>query len=295
MHMNSAPHLLNQDRPEFERVLDEALRTADAHPEIARVAQRFNPAQLRTLATGATIFITAAATAEYQHYVNARERSREPARISTEPRSENGETPTEATPNGIAAALSEVTESAGAGATAMVAVLAPLLAAVAAVIFLLAGYLLKLLTPEPAIASGLLTAGWVFAVLAALGILIAGAALLFTALRNNSSAKSSEDGSGLAGETPEVAAARAAWHQALLEKGLLPFFRDLDDAPRTEAGHVPAHPGPTPPSQQRMPRLGYHRPGFSGPESDGESGTRPRYSSPDFSSPDYGGPDHRPE
>lgn len=294
MHMNSAPHLLNEDRPEFERVLDEALRTAAAHPEIARVAQRFNPAQLRTLATGATAFIAAAATAEYQHYVNVRERSREPARVSAEPRPEEGDKPTETPPNGIAAALIEVTEPSGAGATAVVAVLAPLLAAVAAVIFLLVGYLLKLLNPEPAIASGLLTAGWVFAVLAAFGILIAGSALLLTALRNNSSANSSDEG-GLTGETPEVAAARAVWHQALLEKGILPFFRDLDDDPHPEAGHVAAQPGPNPPSQQRMPRLGYHRPGFSGPESDGESGTRPRYSSPDFSSPDYGGPDHRTE
>ncbi|MFE9251881.1 hypothetical protein [Streptomyces sp. NPDC007088] len=290
MHMTSAPHLLNEDRPEFERVLDEAIRTAASHPETARVAQRFNPAQLRTLATGATAFIAGAAAAEYQHYVHARERSREPARVSAAPRPEEGE----GAPNGIAAALSEVTESSGAGATAVVAVLAPLLAAIAAVIFLLVGYLLKLLDPEPAIASGLLTAGWVFAVLAAFGILIAGAALLLTALRNNSPTHSSAEG-GFAGETAELAAARAAWHRALLEKGILPFFRDLDDAPRTEAGNVAAQPGPNLPSQQRMPRLGYHRPGFSGPEADGESGTRPRYSSPDFSSPDYGGPDHRPE
>ena len=28
MHMNSAPHLLNEDRAEFERILDEALRNA---------------------------------------------------------------------------------------------------------------------------------------------------------------------------------------------------------------------------------------------------------------------------
>ena len=27
MYMNSAPHLLAEDRPEFERILDEALRT----------------------------------------------------------------------------------------------------------------------------------------------------------------------------------------------------------------------------------------------------------------------------
>ena len=51
MYMNSAPHLLTQDRPEFERVLDEALRTAADTPGASRSA--LNSDQLRMMALSA--------------------------------------------------------------------------------------------------------------------------------------------------------------------------------------------------------------------------------------------------
>src|SRR5690606_24724709 len=77
MHMNSVPqHLLSEDRQEFERVLDEALRSAPHRPELAAVGQRLNTEQLRTMALGASAIITAAAAAEYQHYVKVREELR---------------------------------------------------------------------------------------------------------------------------------------------------------------------------------------------------------------------------
>lgn len=311
MHMNSVPHLLNEDRPEFERVLDEALRTAADHPELAGAGQRLNSVQLRTLALSATAFITGAAAAEYQHYVRLREQDREPP-LDPSRQGAAGEKPAPESPtvsgtsietssgvssgSGLAATLGEATESSGAGAVAVVAVLAPVLAGVAAIIFLLVGYLLKLLSPEPVIANALLTAGWVFCVLAAVAILVAGTALLLTALRNSASSVAAEPPSEFH-EGPEVAHARDIWREALLKKGILPFFRDLDTATghRGEPGPVPSQSGVPSPGAQRMPHLGYHRPGFSGPESDGESGTRPHYSSPDFSSPDFGGPDHQPE
>ncbi len=50
MHMNSVPqHLLSEDRQEYERILDEALRSAPHRPELAAVGQRLNPEQLRTM------------------------------------------------------------------------------------------------------------------------------------------------------------------------------------------------------------------------------------------------------
>jgi hypothetical protein len=59
MHMNSVPqHLLSEDRQEYERVLDEALRSAPHRPELAAVGQRLNPEQLRTMALNATALIT---------------------------------------------------------------------------------------------------------------------------------------------------------------------------------------------------------------------------------------------
>ncbi|MEU8868720.1 hypothetical protein AB0D23_47515 [Streptomyces umbrinus] len=76
--MNSVPqHLLSEDRQEYERILDEALRSAPHRPELAAVGQRLNPEQLRTMALNATNLITAAAATEYQHYVKVRHELRQ--------------------------------------------------------------------------------------------------------------------------------------------------------------------------------------------------------------------------
>ncbi len=128
MHMNSAPHLLNEDRPEYERILDEALRTAPDHPELAAVGQRLNTEQLRTMALNATALITAAAATEYAHYVKVREELREPRPSSTSIREGSGQTAAESGSGGVSLAttMGEVAEpaAAGAGAIAVVAVLA---------------------------------------------------------------------------------------------------------------------------------------------------------------------------
>ena len=74
MYMNSAPHLLAEDRPEFERILDEALRT------VARASgpgtAGLTSAQLRAMALGASSAISACAAAEYDHYIAVREKDR---------------------------------------------------------------------------------------------------------------------------------------------------------------------------------------------------------------------------
>ncbi|QEV19028.1 hypothetical protein [Streptomyces alboniger] len=297
MHMNSAPHLLNEDRPEYERILDEALRTAPDRPELAAVGQRLNTEQLRTMALNATALITAAAAAEYAHYVKVREELREPRPSSTSIREGSGQGTAETGSGGVglATAMGEVAEPtavAGAGAVAVVAVLAPVLAGTAAAIFLLVGYILKMLNPEPAFADTLLTAGWLFGALTAGGILVGAVGLLLTALRNGST---SLQAGRLHGERhEEVSRAREAWGQALLEQGVVPFLREaLADpgAVRTARARVSEAPG----GGGRMPQLGYDRPGFSSPDGGPAAGSRPSFSSPDFSSPDFGGPDHKPE
>ncbi|KUL61340.1 MULTISPECIES: hypothetical protein [unclassified Streptomyces] len=294
MHMNSAPHLLNEDRPEYERILDEALRTAPDRPELAAVGQRLNTEQLRTMALNATALITAAAATEYAHYVKVREELREPRPSSSSIREGSGHSAAESGSGGVglATTMGEIAEPAavGAGAVAVVAVLAPVLAGAAAAIFLLVGYVLKMLEPEPAFADTLLTAGWLFGALTAGGILVAAGGLLLTALRNGSTSLQAD----LHGEQHlEVTQAREVWGRALLERGIVPFLREA----LAEAG-----PGPTPRTpprrsgtSSRMPQLGYHRPGFSSPDGGSTAGSRPSYSSPDFSSPDFGGPDHKPE
>ncbi|AGS70595.1 hypothetical protein [Streptomyces collinus] len=287
MHMNSVPqHLLSEDRQEFERILDEALRSAPHRPELAAVGQRLNPEQLRTMALNATALIAAAAATEYQHYVKAREELRQPA-PATAPAGRDS-VPAGPGPDalGLAAGLGEAAETTGAGAIAVIAVLAPVLAGTAAAIFLLVGYILKMLDPGQAFARTMLTAGWTFGAMAAAAILVAAVALLLTALRN----KASDEAGAPGAVSEEVARARDAWREALLERGILPFLRDALAQPDTVAVHRTA---PQPPTG-RMPRLGYDRPGFSSPD-DGSASGRPSFTSPDYTSPDFGGPDHQPE
>ncbi|MDQ0600511.1 hypothetical protein QF037_004856 [Streptomyces canus] len=286
MHMNSVPqHLLIEDRQEYERILDEVLRSAPHRPELAAVGQRLNPEQLRTMALNATAIITAAAATEYQHYVKVREELRQPAPSTPSSVRETGSAEPGSGAVGLAATMGEVAETAGAGAVA--AVLTPVLAGTAAAIFLLVGYILKMLDPQPAFAQTMLTTGWVFGAVTAVAILVAAVGLLLTALRNRPSLDTGPYGE-LSGE---VARAREAWREALLERGVLPFMRDaLADPGTATALHRPAPPAPT----SRMPNLGYGRPGFSSPD-DGSTGPRPSFTSPDYTSPDFGGPEHQPE
>ncbi|MFJ4785957.1 hypothetical protein [Streptomyces sp. NPDC088794] len=287
MHMNSVPqHLHSEDRQEYERILDEALRSAPTRPELAAVGQRLNPEQLRTMALNATALITVAAATEYQHYVKVREELRQPASSTPSSTRETGSAESGVGAMGLATTLGEAAE--GAGAVAVAAVLTPVLAGTAAAIFLLVGYILKMLTPEPAFAQTMLTAGWVFGAMTAAAILVAAVGLLLTALRNRPSLET-----GLYGELgEEVTRAREAWREALLERGILPFLRDaLADPGTAVALHPTAPSAPT----GRIPHLGYDRPGFTSPDDGPAAGPRPSFTSPDYTSPDFGGPDHQPE
>lgn len=291
--MNSAPHLRLEDRPEFERVLDEALRTAHERPELDAMGQRLNSEQLRTMALSASAAIAACAAAEYQHFVRLRDELRQPAHAPS----------SAGFGSGIGGLGERIGESGGAGVFAIAAVLAPVLAGTAAVIFLIVGYTLHLVSPEPSIAEPMRTAGWAFAALTAAGILIASIGLLLTALRNGASSIRAGATNSQGPLAEEVALARTAWRQALLDRGILPFLREALANPEGSRASPSSYvPAPRESQPGRTPRLGYSHPGFSSPASGepGEdeaerNGSRPRFSSPDFSSPDYGGPDHKPE
>jgi hypothetical protein len=291
MHMTTAPHLLNEDRPDFDRVLDEALRIVLAADNESAAAGGTDPAaggqdggsgglplngeQLRTLALAAADAISERAAEEYEVYRTLRAGRREAAREAARSRENRS----------FGYAAMGVAEGAGSGAglAAVVAVLTPLLAGAAALIFLLIGYAMSAVHPQPAIASPLRTAGWLFAALTAASILLGVVGLLLTALRDGSRAiRDSSDEM-----PPEVLAAREAWRQALLDRGMLPFLDDVLSGPAA----APPSPGP---SARRTPRLGYSRPAFASPQ-DPQPRTAPHFGSPDFTSPDFGGPDHAPE
>lgn len=288
MHMNSAMPLLNEDRPEFERILDEALRTEDTRSALAENGTRLTSEQLRTLALGATAAITACAATEYQQYLKVREQARDASLPAHE---ENGG----GTGTGIAGAVGQVTtaEPAGAGLVAVVAVLTPVLAAIAAIIFLSVGYSLQLVSPEPSIAPPLRTAGWFFAILAAAGVAIGVIAMVLTASRNP--AADADD--VRVARSPEVAAAKDAWRRALLERGVRPFIHQAVAEASAQEVHglpVPSQNGTrAEPPPSRHPRLGYSRPGFSSPNPDDPTVRRrgPEFSSPEYTSPDFSSPD----
>ncbi|MFG2274993.1 hypothetical protein ACGFNY_35145 [Streptomyces chartreusis] len=275
--MRSTPqHLLVEDRHEYERLLDEALRSAPSHPELAAVGRRLNAEQLRTMALNATAIVTSAAATEYQHYVAVREELRAPATHTREPGTTGAAE--------LAITGGEAQETAGAGAAAVVAVLTPALAGTAAAIFLGVGYVLELVGRASSFSGGLITTGWIFGAGTAAAILVAAAALLLHALR---SGPETEAPSVL---SAEVNRARDAWREALLERGIIPFLRDAlaDSSPAP-----PPHRATSPHS--RIPHLGYSRPGFSSSENESEPEARPRFTSPDFTSPDFGGPERDPE
>ncbi|WP_175411305.1 hypothetical protein [Streptomyces sp. TRM64462] len=240
--MKKAPHLLPEDRADYERLLDETLRNASERPDLAGIGQRLNSEQLRTMALDASALISAAAATEYDHFVRVREEHRRPTGVSVMA-SVLGGPGDETTP--------------GAGFGVVVTVLAPILAGTAAVIFLLVGYVLKMLDPPPDFAEPLLAAGWFFAAVTAAGLLAATAGILVTALRNRSTEVPAPDEPG--GDLPdEISRAREAWRHALLERGILPFLR--------EALTEPGTPAPSPEPLDRLPRPGFTSPDLTGPE-----------------------------
>ncbi|GGZ04675.1 hypothetical protein [Streptomyces nitrosporeus] len=273
MHMASAPHLLSEDRPEYERILADALRHAHERPDLAGIGEHLNTEQLRTMALAATPAITDAAGPEYEHYVRVRGELRSPSGLSEAD---------------LVLGSAGEGDRTGAGTLAVITALAPVLAGTAALIFLLVGYVLKAVSPTLAFAGTMVTAGWFFAAAAAAAMLVAAAGLLVTALRNGATALPAPDEE--AGLPEDVARAREAWRHALLERGILPFLRDaLADPTAGPAARAP-HPSP-----HRLPKVGYSRPEFSGPQGGPSAGPRPTFTSPDFTGPDFGGPERLPE
>ncbi|GGQ82043.1 hypothetical protein GCM10010280_30880 [Streptomyces pilosus] len=122
--------LLDEDRADYERTLDAALRAAPHTPGLAAVGQRLSVEQLRTMALGATSLITAAATTEYHHYVRLREelrgRASAPAprassRSDVRPRAATGPAPAAGPGRRLGAAVLGAVRRGGPGTDGMVA------------------------------------------------------------------------------------------------------------------------------------------------------------------------------
>ncbi|WP_207957372.1 hypothetical protein [Streptomyces sp. YIM 98790] len=276
--MDSATYLLPEDQPEFERILDEALRRARSNPQFPGYGDSFDAERLRSMALDAIPLIAPAADAEYRRFVRLREQF---GRL-TERNTESSRRSSGQADGG----------GAGSGLAALVAVLVPVLSGVAAVVFLVSGYALRLAGPEPSVAAGMRTTGWVFAVLTGVGVLAAAVILFGTALRNGATAEPAGRAADAASRAAaELERARAEWRRALLERGMNPFLRNAAAAWAGREGRAAA-----PPRESRTPRLSFTSPSFTSPSEgreapEGRVGDRsaagfphPRYSSPGYSS-----------
>lgn len=283
-YASQAPRALDAaDRPDFEQVLHQALNTPEIRTALRNgSAEGPNLEELRSQALADAASIAVAAATEYGAYVRQRAPALPgataggPAESGDGPAHESGDGPG---PGGQGQAGQGRAKQerggqeragrgrAGQGLLPALAVLTPVLATAATVVFLLLGHTLGLSASQRRLADTLLTAAHTTAVIAALTT-AAGAIWLFTtAIRHRATpvdrAERHRDG---------IAAARDAWRLALLERGVLPYLRGRlrDNRPQGTVELI------------RRPRLGYSSPDFASPD----------FASPDFSGPDFTPPPH---
>ncbi|MFE7567934.1 hypothetical protein ACFU76_13340 [Streptomyces sp. NPDC057539] len=248
------------DRADFEQVLRLALGTPEIRESLRRAGVRTDVERLRSQALAATETISAAAAAEYTVYLRLRDATgHSTAHLPGRPQQ----------PQQV-----DVSKD-GRGLLAALAVLAPVLSVMAATIFLLIGYALRLADSQQPLADALVGTGWLTAALAVLAALIAAAALVVTAVRHRSA-----PGGHPHQHAPAVIEARAAWHQALLERGMLPFLRRRlhlpapTPAPDADAQPTPPRPAARDPLPKRRTQLGYTSPDFASPDFTGPAAPR---------------------
>ncbi|MGW2249523.1 hypothetical protein ACWCXH_04925 [Kitasatospora sp. NPDC001660] len=261
--MTNPPPLHAEDRPEYERLLAEALRDGTVLTAL-RAPGALTVGQLRIRALRDADGVAAAAATEYEHYTRLRDSLR-----NTPPPAEG----VEPTAPGLLAQLRSA--DGGAGLFPVLTVLTPILAWAAALVLLLLGYALRAADSGLVLARSLLTAGWVALAAGVVAMTVGIVGLVLTALRDGSGAPAGTDPVLAA----ELADARRAWRTALRDRGLLPYLHaSLPAVP----AHRPDFTGP-----------GYTPPGFTGPGSGGLTDPEGRtsrpaaFTPPDFTTPGY--------
>ncbi|MFG3256956.1 hypothetical protein [Streptomyces sp. NPDC048172] len=177
--------LQDRDRPDFERVLQQAMGSERVRTALARRGGA-QPSLLRARARESADRIAAAAAEEYAAYTRARSAARRPSPAPRRGRRRS--------------------------ALPVLGVLVPSVTACAAVILLLLGGVLDATGSRAGLAASLGTAGWVCAAVAGVAVTAGVLAMFITAARNR------------AVHRPGVDRAREAWRSALLERGMLPFL-----------------------------------------------------------------------
>ncbi|TRO60516.1 MULTISPECIES: hypothetical protein [unclassified Streptomyces] len=201
--MPGPPRLRPEDRADFEDVLRQALSTTDIRTALLADPTSATATRLRAQALRAVDEITAAAGDEYREYLAART-TVEHNRQSRTTVAHGGQS-RPASPRALLPALAALT---------------PPIAATAAAVLLVLGYSLRLADAQGPTGGSLVTAGWVFALIAAASTLAGLTALLCTALRTRPG-----HGDRTGASARNLHHARARWQRALLERGALPYLR----------------------------------------------------------------------
>ncbi|MFD4239049.1 hypothetical protein [Streptomyces sp. NPDC058542] len=242
----------DEDSSDYGRALDEVI----ASPEIQRLLERSGVpgGRLRVRGLAAVARTTPAADAEHRRYAALRRRARGGRRhAGSPPLSGPGDQ-----------------ERPGAGVLAVLGVLTPVLAAVAAATFLLLGYGLRLAEALPSLAGTLVGVGWFSLVVAAVTGLVSVVALYRTAAKQSGADAVAVSDLSASLDSPALAHAREAWLVALRERGIRPFLlREIAEAAASAPG-----PGEGPGSRFSSPA--FAGPDFSGPGFEGSAPPAPR-------------------
>ena len=203
-----------EDRADFEDVLRRALSTTDIRTALLADPTSATATRLRAQALRAVDEITAAASDEYREYLAARTVMAR-GRQSRTAAGERGR------PSGTTVEHGRQSQPADPGALLpALAALTPPIAGTAAAVLLVLGYSLRLADGQGPMGGSLVTAGWVFATIAAASALAGLTALLCTALRTRPG-----HGDRTGASARNLHHARARWQRALLERGMLPYLR----------------------------------------------------------------------
>jgi hypothetical protein len=298
--MDIAPRMQAEDKPDYVRILDEALQSSQIRESLRAARGAVTAAQLHDRALRDLDEVASGAEPEYEHYRALREQLAELAAGPDTDRLGSVDPARWVAPDTPLEAANR------AGFTAMAAVLAPVLAWLSALVLWLTGLAVRAGSPRLALGDQLVTAAGVLAVAGGAALVVATVGLLLTA-RRDAAAPPLRPQPELAAD---VAKAREVWRTALRDRAVMPWLeREL--ASRAAANHIPK-----PPARSRVdlirqsPRLGFSSPGFTSPGCEGITDAQgeekpekeredeiyfssPGFSSPDFTSPGYKGPEHR--
>ncbi|MFJ4827239.1 hypothetical protein ACIP5L_28640 [Streptomyces bacillaris] len=263
--MGRPSRLGDEDRSDYADVLDEVLASA----EIRRLLERsgVSAGRLRTRALAAAARTAPAAAAEYRTYAALRRAHHD--------RVPDGGRPSLSGPG--------AQERPGAGVLAVLGVLTPILAAVAATTFLLLGYGLRLTDSLTDLADTLVRVGWISLAIAAATSLISLVALYRTAALQSAPGSPSGPPPGV-DPSADLDRARDAWRTALRDKAIRPFL--LQELAEAADGTAEVPEGRSRPAPTAFTGPDFTAPDFTGPGAH----TRPAYSRPDFTGPGFSGP-----